>query len=82
MTRLYLHASVYGYTCMQAYPGGNTKRGKWVNVNKASGHHIPCMSSLFLQKCFLPVFGSKMRCVAKFGHFLKKIIKIWAMLTL
>ena len=31
VTRLYLHASVSGYTCMQAYPGGNTKRGKWVD---------------------------------------------------
>ena len=30
VTRLYLHASVSGYTCMQAYLGGNTKRGKWV----------------------------------------------------
>ena len=30
VTRLYLHASVSGYTCMQAYPGGNTKRDKWV----------------------------------------------------
>ena len=30
VTHLYLHASVSGYTCMQAYPGGNTKRGKWV----------------------------------------------------
>ena len=30
VTRLYLHASVSGYTCMQAYPGDNTKRGKWV----------------------------------------------------
>ena len=32
VTRLYLHASVSGYTCMQAYPGGNTKRGNWVYV--------------------------------------------------
>ena len=32
VTRLYLHASVSGYTCMQAYPGGNTKRGKWVDA--------------------------------------------------
>ena len=32
VTHLYLHASVSGYTCMQAYPGGNTKRGKWVQV--------------------------------------------------
>ena len=30
VTRLYLHASVSEYTCMQAYPGGNTKRGNWV----------------------------------------------------
>ena len=33
MTRLYLHASESRYTCMQAYPGGYTKRGKWVNSN-------------------------------------------------
>ena len=30
VTRLYLHTSVSGYTCMQAYLGGNTKRGNWV----------------------------------------------------
>ena len=30
LTRLYLHASMSGYTCLQAYLGGNTKRGKWV----------------------------------------------------
>ena len=30
LTRLYLHASVSGYAYMQSYPGGNTKRGKWV----------------------------------------------------
>ena len=28
VTRLYLHASVSGYTCMQAYSGGNTKHCK------------------------------------------------------
>ena len=31
---------------------------------------------------FLPVFGSKMKYLAKFGHFSKKFFKIWAMLTL
>ena len=38
MTRLYLHTSVSGYTCMQAYLGGNTKRGNWVvpDIDKIS----------------------------------------------
>ena len=43
MARLYLHASMSGYTCMQAYPGGNTKRDKWVYLNSANPRVLSCL---------------------------------------
>ena len=39
-------------------------------------------SQISPKSVFLPVFGSKMRYMAKFGHFSNFWFKIWPMLTL